>query len=73
MDPIQAANARIPVRLAEIDVAQALVLAASQRLRAYDAYVLQAVRTEGASLLTLSAFRRIAQSGQRRRKRRRLL
>lgn len=48
-----ASYARIPVRLAEIDVAQALVLAASQHLRAYDAYVLQAARTEGASLLTL--------------------
>lgn len=45
----------IPVRLAQIDVAKALELAAALRVYAYDAYMLEAARCERAPLLTLDA------------------
>ena len=45
----------IPVRLAQIDVAAALELAASLGVYAYDAYVLEAARSVRAPLLTLDA------------------
>jgi predicted nucleic acid-binding protein len=45
----------IPVRLAQLDVAKALELAVALRVYAYDAYLLEAARSERASLLTLDA------------------
>lgn len=46
---------RVPVRLAQIDIASALKLAAAAGVYAYDAYVLETARQEGAPLLTLDA------------------
>jgi len=45
----------IPVRLAQLDVARALELAVALRVYAYDAYMLEAARSERAPLLTLDA------------------
>jgi predicted nucleic acid-binding protein len=45
----------IPVRLAQLDAAKALELAVALRVYAYDAYMLEAARSERAPLLTLDA------------------
>ena len=50
-----ASYGRIPVRLAQLDVAQALKLAVALRVYAYDAYMLEAARSARAPLLTLDA------------------
>jgi predicted nucleic acid-binding protein len=45
----------IPVRLVQLDVAKGLELAVALRVYAYDAYMLEAARSERAPLLTLDA------------------
>jgi predicted nucleic acid-binding protein len=45
----------IPVRSAQLDVGKALELAVALRVYAYDAYMLEAARSERAPLLTLDA------------------
>ena len=44
---------QVPIRLVQIDVSQALGLAVSLRVCAYDAYVLETARRERTPLLTL--------------------
>ena len=46
---------RIPVRLAQVDVAKALELAVLLRVYAYDAYMLETARSARVPLLTLDA------------------
>lgn len=50
-----ASYGRIPVRLAQLDVAKSLELAVALRVYAYDAYILEAARSARAPLLTLDA------------------
>jgi len=50
-----AAYGSVPVRLVEVDIAQAIVLAAELGVYAYDAYMLELVRRRGIPLLTLDA------------------
>ncbi len=50
-----ASYGRIPVRLAQLDVAKALELAVALRVYAYDAYMLEVARSARAPLLTLDA------------------
>ena len=58
-----ASYGRIPVRLAQIDVASALELAVSLGVYAYDAYVVEAARSLRSPLLTLdTALARAARS-----------
>lgn len=54
---------RIPVRLAQVDVAKALELAVLLRVYAYDAYMLETARSARVPLLTLdTALARAARS-----------
>ncbi len=58
LTPAQAQGAwtsyrQVPIRLVQIDVSQALDLAVSLRVYAYDAYVLETARRERTPLLTL--------------------
>ncbi len=54
---------QVPVRLTQIDVPKALATAGTLGLYAYDAYVLEVARAEGAPLLTLDrALGRAARS-----------
>jgi predicted nucleic acid-binding protein len=55
VEPTWRGFVQVPVRLAQIDIAEALELAVSLRVYAYDAYVLETARTERAPLLTLDA------------------
>lgn len=58
-----ASYGRIPVRLAQLEVAKALELAVALRVYAYDAYVLEAARSARAPVLTLDrALARAARS-----------
>lgn len=50
---VWASYRRVPVRLAEVDAANALEIAMELQLYAYDAYVLETARTERLRLLTL--------------------
>jgi predicted nucleic acid-binding protein len=50
-----AAYGSVPVRLVEVDIAQAIVLATDLGVYAYDAYMLELVRRRGIPLLTLDA------------------
>jgi predicted nucleic acid-binding protein len=50
---VWASYRRVPVRLAEVDAANALEMAIELQMYAYDAYVLETARTERLRLLTL--------------------
>ncbi len=50
-----AAYQTIPIRLVEVDIGRAMVLATERGLYAYDAYMLELARNRGLPLLTLDA------------------
>ena len=52
-DRVLVAYHQIPIRLVAVDLARAVALAAQLGIYAYDAYVIDCARTEGAPLLSL--------------------